>query len=199
MPVTEQLKEWSSDFGVAYTDRNAVRWQDRMIAFQAMIGDLQLERVLEVGCNKGHNLIALKRIFPELSTIGIDPNRYAVDMAKQNEDIDALEGNVFNLPFKDRFFDLSFTAGVLIHISLQDLPKALAEIYRVSNRYILAIEYFDLQETEIPYRDHTNLLWKRNFKQHYLTQFPDLSLVREGYWDDQHGFDRSHWWLFERK
>ena len=91
-----------------------------------------------------------------------------------------------------------FTAGVLIHISLEDLTAALAEIYRVSGRYILAIEYFAQEETAIHYRGKDDLLWKRNFLKHYQTQFPDLTVIRSGYWGPEDGFDRAHWWLFEK-
>ena len=87
---------------------------------------------------------------------------------------------------------------MLIHIALPDLPSALAEIYRVSNQYILCIEYFAPEESEINYRGNTNLLWKRDFKQQYLAQFPDLTVVREGYWSPEEGFDRANWWLFSK-
>jgi hypothetical protein len=109
-----------------------------------------------------------------------------------------LKGDVFALPFVDGYADLVFTAGVLIHIALDNLPRALAEICRVSNRYILSAEYFAETETIIHYRGHDDLLWKRNFKQHYLDQFPDLALVREGYWEKEYGFERVHWWLFKK-
>ena len=36
----------------------------------------------------------------------------------------------------------------MIHIAPADLPKAMAEIYRVSKRYIVAIEY----DAAVPYR-----------------------------------------------
>jgi hypothetical protein len=68
----------------------------------------------------------------------------------------------------------------------------------VSKRYILAIEYFAQEETAIHYRGHDNLLWKRDFPQHYRSQFPDLALIRSGCWGPEDGFDRTHWWLLEK-
>jgi hypothetical protein len=87
---------------------------------------------------------------------------------------------------------------VLIHIAPDDLPRALAQIHRVSRRYILCAEYFAETLTEIVYRGQNDLLWKRNFKEDYLNQFADLAVIREGYWDVDAGFDRAHWWLFEK-
>ena len=109
--------------------------------------------------------------------------------------LDVREASIFGLPFHDAQFDLVFTAGVLIHIPLGDLPRAMHEVYRCSRRYILAIEYFAEQETEIVYRGQAGLLWKRNFLEHYRTQFPNLSLLREGYLED---WDRTTWWLLEK-
>jgi hypothetical protein len=91
-----------------------------------------------------------------------------------------------------------FTGGVLIHISLENLNQVISEIHRVSNKYIMAMEYYAPEETVIPYRGHTALLWKRDFCKHYLDTFTDLSLVSTGYVDAP-GFDRDTWWLFEKK
>jgi hypothetical protein len=82
---------------------------------------------------------------------------------------------------------------------LANLASALREVYRCSRSHVLAIEYYAEQETVIPYRGHDDLLWKRDFLRHYQAQFPDLVQVRGGYLDASHGFDRSHWWLLEKR
>ncbi|MEA3210636.1 MAG: hypothetical protein QOE70_3693 [Chthoniobacter sp.] len=196
----DQLKQWQGEFGEAYTDRNTPDPQRRLPAFRQVLADLPLQRVLEVGCNRGHNLVTFSEILgPDAEIIGIEPNPHAQRIARASSDkIAVLQGNAFDLPFKDGWFDLVFTAGVLIHIKLDDLPKALTEIHRVSRRYLLALEYFAEEETEIPYRGHTDLLWKRDFLKHYLTLFPDLKQVRSGYFGPEEGFDRQHWWLLEK-
>ncbi|MDB6149043.1 MAG: methyltransferase type 11 [Chthoniobacter sp.] len=196
----QQLDTWRGEFGHAYTDRNIEDWNLRLPAFREMLGDLSLQRVLEIGCNRGHNLVALSELLgDQAEVVGIEPNPYAQQLARTfSSKIGVLQGNVFDLPFKDGFFDLAFTAGVLIHISLADLPNALAEIHRVSKRYILAMEYFAEEETVIPYQGRTDLLWKRNFLQHYQTQFPELRLVRDGFYGKDRGFDRTHYWLLEK-
>ena len=139
---TRQLGEWRGEFGKAYTDRNAIDWQERLDGWRTMVGGLDVRRVLEVGCNRGHNLVALSHVFPvDVELVGIEPNPYALGIARSaSPRIGALSGDIFDLPFKDGFFDLVFTAGVLIHIALPDLPRALAELHRVSRRYVLAAE-----------------------------------------------------------
>jgi len=194
---TEQLGAWSGEFGKQYTERNQISWEARKPHFEGIIKGLSLDSVLEVGCNRGHNLVALQSIVGEgTALVGIEPNAYALGLARASTSaVGFLSGTALDLPFKDGVFDLVFTCGVLIHIALADLPKAMAEIHRVSRRYVLAVEYFAEQETPIRYRGNENLLWKRDFAKHYLTQFPDLTVVRTGYLPE---FDRCHWWLFEK-
>jgi pseudaminic acid biosynthesis-associated methylase len=201
MSVNPQLDAWRGDFGKEYTERNCVDWHIRLPAFREIVNGLSLSRVLEVGCNRGHNLVALREIIgPDAELIGIEPNAQARQAAAAWADrISVLQGTIYDLPFKDGFFDLTFTCGVLIHIDLPNLANALRELYRCSRRYVLAIEYYAEQETVIPYRGHNDLLWKRDFLHHYRDLFPDLVQVRGGYLEAKEGFDRSHWWLLEKR
>ena len=198
--MTRQLNAWKSEFGRAYTDRNPLDWRTRLPAFQQMLGGLPIKRVLEVGCNRGHNLLTLAALLGEdCEIIGIEPNRYALELGRATSPkVALLNGHVFDIPFKDGYFDLVFTSGVLIHVPLADLPQALIELHRVTRRYILAIEYAADEETVIQYHGHNDLLWKRNFLKHFQTQLPGLILVNSGFWPPDHGFDRCNWWLFEK-
>jgi len=196
----DQLKMWEGDFGKAYTWRNTIDWRTRVPAFQKMLEGLSIEGLLEVGCNRGHNLIALSHLLADPRVIvGIEPNNVALDLARKASDkVKVLPASAFALPFKECCFDLVFTAGVLIHIPLPQLPNAISEIYRVSSRYILAIEYYAEQETALPYRGYDNFLWKRDFLKHYEERFSDLRLIRSGFWGLEDGFDQTQWWLLEK-
>jgi pseudaminic acid biosynthesis-associated methylase len=175
-------------------------WRSRLPAFRSILEGLVLSRILEVGCNRGHNLATVAEIVgPAVEVVGVEPNRHALGLARQaGPQVTAVHGHVLNLPFEDDAFDLVFTAGVLIHVALEDLAAALREIHRVSRRYILAIEYFAGEETAIEYWGRWDLLWKRDFLAHYERQFSDLRLLRDGYWGPEDGFDRTHWWLLEK-
>ena len=195
--MTKQLQSWKGDFGKDYTDRSYIDWNTRVPIFKEILGELPLETILEVGCNRGHNLKTLQHIFGSEAKIwGIEPNQHALDLAWQQE-LDVVYGDAANITFQDSQFDLVFTIGVLIHIPTEQLPNVLKEIYRVSKRYIFAVEYFSIVDTPISYRGESDLLWKRNFKEHYLSQFPDLRLVKEGFVDIE-TIDKDHWWLFEK-
>ncbi|MGA9245928.1 MAG: pseudaminic acid biosynthesis-associated methylase [Silvibacterium sp.] len=194
------MATWQGEFGNAYTDRNVIDWRARMPAFKKSLDGLELERVLEVGCNRGHNLQALSEILRDSSEIfGVEPNAHALAIARGASDkISAVPGTIYDLPFKDGFFDLVFTVGVLIHIPTDRLPAALQEIWRVSRRYILAAEYYAPSDTAIEYRGRNDLLWKRDFLKHYESTVPGLKPVRSGFWNLEDGFDRTHWWLLEK-
>jgi pseudaminic acid biosynthesis-associated methylase len=193
--MKEQLEVWKGEFGNAYTDRNPVDWKTLLPIFAPIIDGLEIRSVLEVGCNRGHNLVALRELLgPGARVVGVEPNPHALALAKAAGN-EVVPGSIFNLPFPDGEFDLVFTAGVLIHIAQAGLAAALKEVYRCSRRYLLAAEYFAEQETVLPYQGQANLLWKRNFPRHYQNLLPDLVPVRNGY---EAGWDRTHWWVFEK-
>jgi pseudaminic acid biosynthesis-associated methylase len=197
--MTQQLNTWRGEFGTAYTDRNLAGWRALAPAFERMVGGLGIVRALEIGCNRGHNLVALAEGVGIPEVVGVEPNPHALALARAaSPRVAALPGMAEDLPFKDGWFDLAFTCGVLIHIPPASLDTALFEILRVSRRYVLAIEYFADAETSTQYRGHGELLWKRNFLEEYRRRMPGLRVVRDGYWSESDGFDRTHWWLLEK-
>ena len=191
--MTEQMEEWAGKFGEEYTDRNVMSPDEFDKLLRSRIGfsrteqideflsDLELDNILEVGSNVGNQLLLLqKEGFKNL--YGIELNRYAVEKSKERtkgKGIDIIHGSAFDIPFKDVYFDLVFTSGVLIHISPKDINDVLDEIYRCSKRYIWCSEYFSEEYIKVDYRGHNELLWKTNFAKLYLNRFPDLKLIKE--------------------
>lgn len=190
--ITEQINMWTGTFGKEYTDRNALTLEqmDELYKrnygitgtelYEEFVGDLERSsKILEVGSNIGNKLLALQRMgFKDL--YGIEVSSYAVERAKANtKNINIIRGDAFDIPFKNRYFDLVFTSGVLIHIAPQDIERALREIYRCSKEYIWGFEYYADTYTEIKYRGNDNLLWKTDFASLYLSSFDDLRLVKE--------------------
>jgi len=144
---------------------------------------LELNNILEVGCNVANQLLLLqKSFFKKCNLYGIELNRYAIEKSKQRakeKGIEIIQASAFNIPFKNAYFDLVFTSGVLIHISPKDINEALDEIHRCSREYIWHLEYFSEEYTKVDYRGYNGLLWKTNFLRLYLDRFPDLKLLKE--------------------
>ena len=196
---TSQLALWRSEFGRSYTDRNDREKPERVESWRRVLEGITVNRALEVGCNVGWNLEYLRRLaIPEI--YGIEPQPYAVERARwRGPAFGVLQGTAFDLPFKTGWFDLAFTSGVLIHIAPESIATALDEIYRVSNRYIVAIEYDASTEQEISYRGHAGALWKRDHGKLWQQRYPDLKLIRSLELKEEHGYDDCTAHLFEKQ
>lgn len=191
--TTRQLEMWQSDFGKAYTDRNPQSGEEMDSALGAYYAGVKKSdlfrrflseerfpsgRVLEVGCNVGAQLEILQRVNPRLELYGIEPQTYALELArKKGSGVRYFHGTAFDIQFDSNFFDVVMTTGLLIHIHPVDLPEALAEIYRCSRRYIFLHEYFSEKPCQIQYNGHDGLLWKMDYTERYLEQFPGLAVV----------------------
>ena len=195
---TDQLNLWRSDFGREYTDRNDIDRPERVAVWKRILDGTQVANILEVGCNIGWNLEYLRRL-GYTDTVGIEPQTYAVERIRERSpQLNVQIGSAFALPFKDGEFDLVFTCGVLIHISGADLPRALNEMFRVSRRLVLAIEYDNAVEEEIHYRGHGSALWKRDHGATWLRHHPSLRKIRTGKLTEAEGYDDCTFHLMEK-
>lgn len=202
---------WSGSMGEAYANRNphSLMELNRLYKMQYGISRLAMNRkflddldrsmrILEAGANIGLQLTALQKMgFSNL--LGVELNAWAVRQAKQQHPrINIMQGSVFDLPFRDDYFDMVFTSGLLIHIAPRDLPRAMNEITRVTRRFIWGFEYFSPLLTSIPYRGRKNLLWKRNFSGLYKKYFPDIGMLKKESFEMRDG-NVSQMFLLEKK
>ncbi len=208
---TPQAAVWSGDFGRAYTDRNVLppRELDALYAKrlgvtrsamnQEFLADLGRDlRILEVGSNVGNQLVALQGMgFRDL--YGIELQEYAVEESKRHtRGINILQGSAFDVPFKDGFFDLVFTSGVLIHIAPSDVRTALREICRCSRRYVWGMEYYAPSYQEVVYHGNEGLLWKTDFAALYAETCPELKVVKHKTYHEVDGPNEDAMFLLER-
>jgi pseudaminic acid biosynthesis-associated methylase len=192
---TKQEEFWLGDFGKEYSERNSKtdeEWDDfykktwgitKLEMNDSFIGDLPKNcKILEVGCNYGLQLHGLQRMgFEQL--YGIELQSRAVAKAKEfTSGINIIQGSGFDVPFKDNFFDIVFTNGVLIHIAPDDLGKFMDEMYRCSKKYIWGFEYFSEGVTSVPYRGNIGFLWKADYTKLFLNRFSDLKPVKKKFY-----------------
>ena len=186
---TKQMEFWSGSFGQEYTERNNYdlsQW-DKLYFDNYGLGKLEIFKqafdgldkeikILEVGCNIGMQLRGLHHLgFKNL--YGVDLQVNAVKEAhEKNPELNIIQGSAFDLPFKDHFFDLVMTNGVLIHIAPKDIANFMGEVKRTSKKYIYGHEYFDEKYKEIKYRGHDGFMWKGNFAKMYCDQFHGLKI-----------------------
>ena len=192
MIKTREDEAWSGKFGKEYTDRNLMSLDEldrlyvdnygvsRTEINEEFLAGLDADRILEVGCNVGNQLLLLKKMW-HTDLWGIELQDHAVEIArKRTRGINIVKGSAFDIPYKDGFFDLVFTSGLLIHISPDNIGKALDEIYRCTNMYIWGFEYYSPDGYQmINYREGNDLLWKTDFAKLFVDRFSDLKPVKE--------------------
>lgn len=189
--MIKQKEIWSSDFGQEYTDRNIYSPSELNVFYKKEFNISREKmnqeflssyinkdsKILEIGCNVGNQLRLLQDMGYK-SLYGIELQDYAVQKAKSlTREINIIQGIGDDIPFRDNYFDLVFTSGVLIHIPPQLIKETMKEIYRVSKKYIWGFEYFSTEYTEIKYRDKEELLWKGDFSKLYCEELK-LNVVK---------------------
>jgi pseudaminic acid biosynthesis-associated methylase len=200
VPETKRLESlWGSQFGDDYVERNAGAGENRGPFWQALCTEFKIQRVLEVGCNLGGNLRWLAEALPPENVFGIDVNRKALQQLHADlPQVNALWSPARELPFRDRWFDMVFTMGVLIHQPESTLPIVMAEIVRCSGRYVLCGEYYAAETVEVPYRGQEGALFKRDYGRIYQELFPELQLRKKIFLSRDQGWDDITCWVFEK-
>lgn len=195
--MNEQSEAWAGEFGNAYTARNRVDWQKRVPFWSDILHRTGARSILEVGCNAGWNLTAIKRAAPWARSVGSDINPRAIMKAwcaGHEAWLDTI-GNRADI--NTDCYELVFTAGVLIHVPPGAIEQTMRDIVRTSNRWVLAIEYGAEREEEITYRGRQAMLWKRPFGEMYEALGLKLSGPAYVLGPDQ-GFDNCTVYLLEK-
>ena len=199
---TEQEAFWAGNFGDDYIDRNVLEQSvtNKLVMWRIMLRAAgTVSSALELGCNVGLNLMALRRLDPALELSAFEINTQAAAKAKENVDADIRVGSIIeNLDAGE--YDLTFTSGVLIHINPDHLNAVYKNLYDHSRRYVLVSEYYNPTPVSISYRGHHDRLFKRDFAGDLIDQF-DMKLIDYGFvykrdpWAPQ---DDTTWFLLEK-
>ena len=203
---TPQEQFWHGAFGNAYTDRNDndVISRSNLIFWGRILKQIgPIKACLELGCNRGLNLDAIKVLLPSCRTVGLEINPYAAGLCA-SKGHQVFQGSILVPPSEvasSDAIDLAFSSGVLIHIEPSSLKIAYELLYNVSQKFILISEYFNPEPVAIPYRGHDEKLFKRDFASELWKLFPHLRLVDYGFiWrqDPIAPKDDITWFLFEK-
>lgn len=185
---------WAGDFGDDYTERNQVDWSLRVPLLQRMIDQTGAATFLDVGCNAGWNLLALRKISPDFMMSGIDVNHRALLQAA-SEGFDVVNCAAKDLPTMDDLqgADMVITSGVLIHVPPVELPDVMRAIVEATGRWVLCIEYDAPTEQMVEYRGHQHRLWRRPFGELY--ERLGMSVIETGVAE---GYVDCKYWLLEK-
>jgi pseudaminic acid biosynthesis-associated methylase len=201
---TDQEAFWAGEFGTEYIKRNQ---GDTLLASnlnffgKALRQARGINSCIEFGANIGMNLKALKLLHPDIDAHAIEINAEA---AKQLSSV-VPHANVSNTSILDfsttNQWDLTLIKGVLIHISPEALPLVYDKLFATSRRYLLVAEYYNPAPVAIPYRGHSDRLFKRDFAGELMDRHPQLQLVDYGFAyrrDPNFPQDDITWFLMEK-
>jgi pseudaminic acid biosynthesis-associated methylase len=200
---TEQEAFWAGEFGSEYIHRNtSEEWVSSNIALFSKIFSRthDVSSVLEFGANIGLNLRAIKALLPKSTLSAIEIN---ADAALELNKLGIEE--VFHQSMLDfepsKQYDLTLAKNVLIHINPDALPRVYEKLYKSSRRYICVCEYYNPSPVVVPYRGHTDRLFKRDFAGEMLDKYTDLKLLDYGFVyrrDPNFRQDDTTWFLLEK-
>ena len=202
---TEQESFWAGSFGSEYIQRNQ---GDALLAsnlnfFAKALRDTRgVGTCIEFGANIGMNLKALKLLYPGLEQYGIEINTDAACELAQFIPSD----HVYKSSILDfnpvQHWDLVLIKGVLIHINPDVLPQVYDKLVAASGRYLLVAEYYNPAPVAVPYRGHTDRLFKRDFAGEIMDRHPQVQLVDYGFAyrrDPNFPQDDITWFLMEKR
>lgn len=201
---TEQESFWAGEFGTDYIGRNQ---GDNLLASnlnfftKALSGARCPQSCIEFGANIGMNLKALKLLYPGIDASAIEINS---DAARQLAEV-IPASQVHNqsiLDFKPtRTYDLTLIKGVLIHLNPEVLPEVYDRLVESTGRYLVIAEYYNPAPVAIPYRGHSDRLFKRDFAGEIMDRHPTLKLLDYGFayrHDPNFPQDDITWFLMEK-
>lgn len=105
------------------------------------------DSILDVGVGTANLAIALKKIYPNVTIVGVDPDEHILKIAKnkiyrKRLDIKLIKAFAQKLPFEDNSFDFVVSRLTIHHIPKQFRKQAFLEMKRVlkKNGVILIID-----------------------------------------------------------
>jgi SAM-dependent methyltransferase len=136
---------WDGDRRICYGGYKYIpgRWAPVAKAMAAHYGLKAGDRVLDVGCGKGFQLVELQKAVPGLIVHGLDISEYAIENAHESVKDSLVLGTAAKLPFPDDYFDYVFSINTLHNLLNYELFDALEEIERVGkkSKYICVESY----------------------------------------------------------
>jgi pseudaminic acid biosynthesis-associated methylase len=181
---TEQEVFWAGEFGTEYIQRNqgdALLASNLNFFTKALRSARDLKNCIEFGANIGMNLKALKLLYPFQEQSGIEINVNAAKELEKSIPFDRIyNSSILNFS-SEKTWDLVLIKGVLIHINPESLQDVYGKLVAASGKYLLVAEYYNQTPVAIPYRGHSDRLFKRDFAGEIMDSFPQMELVDYGF------------------
>jgi len=117
-------------------------WRAYISSLNEILDDIpEIKSVIDVGCGMGNFTFELVNCGRFDRIVGLDFLKETFSIACKNPEIfrnvDFIQGNLLDIPFKNRCFDAAFCLNTLHHIHPEDLKKAIKELTRITDKYLV--------------------------------------------------------------
>lgn len=201
-----QLPLWSGEFGTRYTEtNNDLDFFNKRLPFwiRIMFSGVRIDSVLEIGCNRGHNLRVINEFAqtlksrgydPQWKLYGVEPNPVAAQLARESvppatiwnqSAFDPIEGT----------FDLVFTSGVLCHMDNDECSRTLEVMAEHSNGLLLSAEYYCSLWRKRQYRQNAEIFMRPYDR---IGQVCGWKILDCDQLPKSQGFDNVYFWLWQK-
>jgi SAM-dependent methyltransferase len=106
-----------------------------------VVNNADIDDVVDLGCGMGHFVLELDQRHSFQRIVGLDFLRDTFQVALENNGLFAgvsfVEGDLVQIPFRKRSFDVSFCLNVLHHIHGEDVAQVINEIKRITKKFIV--------------------------------------------------------------
>lgn len=201
---TEQETFWAGEFGSDYIARNQ---GEKLLASnlnffsKALASARGVKSCIEFGANIGMNLKALRLLNPDIDLHAIEINKDAAAELRSFLPKDQVHHTSILDFMPQKACDLAIIKGVLIHLNPDMLPDVYDKLAASTSRYLLVAEYYNPSPVSIPYRGHSDKLFKRDFAGEIMERRPEFRLVDYGFAyrrDPNFPQDDITWFLIEK-
>ncbi len=203
--ATEQEAFWAGEFGTDYIHRNK---EDQLLAsnlsfFSKILAHAHAPKsVIEFGANIGMNLKALQLLYPEQTQHAVEINADAVAGLREHLSPEHIYHESLLTYEPASVWDLVLIKGVLIHINPDKLQDVYRKLVKACGKYLIVAEYYNPSPVKIPYRGHSDRLFKRDFAGEIMDAHPEMKLLDYGFIysrDLSFPQDDITWFLLEKK
>jgi len=134
---------WDKLWSKKFTYGNLADWTvDIFLNISILLKNIENPRILSAGCGRGLIDYWLIKVFG-FKTVLLDNSKKCIQNLKKafrkvdKEKFEICNASIINIPYPDNSFDLVWNEGVLEHFKRDEYEKALKEMIRVSQKYIL--------------------------------------------------------------
>lgn len=145
---------------------SVLRPEKRLVA-EALKGK-EFETVLEVGTQWGEILKGVKDQFSEANVIGVDVDKPVVEEAAKVTGLDLRVGNLFDLQFEDKSFDVVCAEALFVMLPPGQIESGVDEMLRVAKKYLILIELEIPEFTGYAPGGRTGANWEKIFEKRGL-------------------------------